>query len=250
MAFLLQSLLRIPQPAVFGDVDDDAVGTAQLDLSLAGALASASLVAPFCRREGRQPGGPRLLHPVSAFRHVVDDEADVVNAAEIFPLISHVWVIALLAGPDGQVQVTIAEVDVGAATPPNLSHAKHVFVEGGDLLQVVGGQGNMLDFRHARSPQDAPILGCSVAMARLGNTWRLAMAASGRSIACGSEDRQTRFLACVAAPSVRKWGLRLEFIIGRTVPWRDCVGAGPSGPSPYRGEPHGRVYSQPQRMGA
>src|SRR5262249_21223837 len=97
----------------------------------------------------------------------VDDEADVVNAAEICPLLSHVWVIALLAGPDGQVQVPIAEVDVGAATPPNLCHPEHVFVEGRDLLQVVGGQGYMLDFRHALSPQDAPVLGCVTARLRM-----------------------------------------------------------------------------------
>jgi hypothetical protein len=80
----------------------------------------------------------------------------VVNATEIFPLRSNVWIIALLARPDGQVQVTIAEVDMGAATPPNLRHPEHVFVEGRDFLQVVRGQGYMLDFCHALSPQDAP----------------------------------------------------------------------------------------------
>jgi hypothetical protein len=83
----------------------------------------------------------------------------MVNATEIFPLRSDICVIALLARPDSQVQVTIAEVDVGAATPPNLRHPEHVFVEGRDLLQVVRGQGYMLDFCHALSPQDAPVLG-------------------------------------------------------------------------------------------
>jgi hypothetical protein len=104
-----------------------------------------------------------LLHPFGAFEHVVYDEANVVNATEIFPLRSDIWVIALLAGPDSQVQVTIAEVDMGAATPPNLCHPEHVFVEGRDLLQIVRGQGYMLDFRHAFSPQDAPVLGCVAA---------------------------------------------------------------------------------------
>ena len=41
-----KSLQGIPQPAALRDVDDDAVGTAQLDLSMAGALASARLAAP------------------------------------------------------------------------------------------------------------------------------------------------------------------------------------------------------------
>src|SRR5262245_41415154 len=86
-----------------------------------------------------------------------------MNAAEIFPLLSNVWIIALLAGPDGQVQVTITEVDVGVATPPHLFHLKYVFVKGRDLLQVVGGQGYMLNFRHALSPQEAPVLGCVAA---------------------------------------------------------------------------------------
>src|SRR5207244_3845063 len=149
----LHRLQGIPQPAVLGDVNDDAVWTAQLDLSLAGALAPARLTASSRSIEGRQPGSTRLLHLFSAGGHVVYDEADVVNAAEIFPLLSHVWVIALLAGPDRQVQVTIAEVNMGAATPANLCHSEHVFVEGRDLLQVVGGQGDMLDFRHALSPQ-------------------------------------------------------------------------------------------------
>ena len=89
MALLLvfneKSLQGIPQPAELGDVDDDAVGTAQLDLSIAGALASARLAVPSCSFEGRQPGGPRLLHPLGACENVVYDEADVVNAAEIFP---------------------------------------------------------------------------------------------------------------------------------------------------------------------
>ena len=141
-------------------------GPLQLDLSIAGALASARLAAPFCSCEGRQPGGSRLLHPFGACEHVIYDEADVMNATEIFPLLSYVWVIALLACPDGQVQVTIAEVDVGAATPPNLCHPEHVFVEGRDLLQVVGGQGYMFDFRHALSPQDAPVVGCIAARLR------------------------------------------------------------------------------------
>ena len=71
-----------------------------LDLSLAGALASPD----WARLPAASRGvwWPRLLHPFSAFGHIVDDEADVVNAAEIFPLLSNVWIIALLAGPDGQ----------------------------------------------------------------------------------------------------------------------------------------------------
>src|SRR5262249_6459313 len=101
MAFLLQSLQGIPQPAVLGDVNDDAVGTAQLDLSLAGTLTSARLAAASCSCQRCQPGGSCLLHLFGAFGHVVNDEADVVNAAEIFPLLSHVWVIAVLTGPNG-----------------------------------------------------------------------------------------------------------------------------------------------------
>src|SRR5262245_63554459 len=128
-----KSLQGIPQPAVLGDVNNDAIGTAQLDLSLARALASAGLAAPFYSFEVRQPCTPRLLHLFGACEYVVDDEADVVNAAEIFPLLAHVWIIVLLAGPDGQVQVAITEVDVGAATPPNFCHPEHVFVERRDL---------------------------------------------------------------------------------------------------------------------
>jgi hypothetical protein len=75
-----KSLPGIPQPAELGDVDDDAVGTAQLDRSIAGALASARLAVPSCSFEGRLPGGPHPLHPFGAFEHVIDDEADVVKA--------------------------------------------------------------------------------------------------------------------------------------------------------------------------
>src|SRR5262249_49244060 len=151
----------------------------------------------------RQPGGPCLLHLFSACEHVVNNEADVVNAAEIFPLLAHVRVIALLAGSDGQVQVTITEVDVGAATPPNLCHAEHVLIEGRDLLQVVGGQGYVFDFRHVLSLlrmgpfRDASPPDCTrslrwIAIARPGSTWCLAVAAGGRSIACDSADIQSR----------------------------------------------------------
>ena len=92
-----------------------------------------SLVAPACSI-------------LAAHGHVIDDEADVVNTAEIFPLRPHVRVLALLAGPDGQVQVPIAKVDVGAAIPANFYHPKHVFVKGRDLLQVVGRQAICLIF--------------------------------------------------------------------------------------------------------
>src|SRR5262249_3904284 len=124
-------------------------------------------------------------------------EADVVNTAEIFPLLAHVCVITLLAGSDGQVQVTITEVDVSAATPPDLGHPEHVFVEGRNLLQVVGGQGYMFDFCHVLSPRDTPVPGCVAARLRPQSRW-VAIAAGDRSIACDSADRQSRHRAVVS----------------------------------------------------
>jgi len=127
---------------------------------MAGALASARRAAPTCRVAGRQPGGPRLLHPISAYEHVVHEEADVVHSAALCPVRSHVWVIALRAGPDGQTQVAMAEGEVGTTPPPNRCHPEHVFGKGRTLLQVMGGQGERRDFRPALSPQDVPVLGC------------------------------------------------------------------------------------------
>jgi hypothetical protein len=40
---------------------------------------------------------------------------------------------------------------VGRAAPSDLFHAEHIFVKGRDFIDIVGGQGDMLDLRHALS---------------------------------------------------------------------------------------------------
>ena len=94
----------------------------------------------------------------------------------------------LHAGPDGHIQVPIAAGDEGAPTPPNLCHPGHIWGEGRDLLQVVGGEGARLAVRPALSPQDVPVLGSD---GTAHNTLRPAITVGSRSIACEREDRQS-----------------------------------------------------------
>jgi hypothetical protein len=155
------TLARSPAqaPAALGEVAEDAVGTTPRALRMTGALASARQATLACRVERRQPGGPRLRHPVSAYEHVVHEEADVVLSTALCPVRSHIWGIALRAGPAGQTQAAIAEGEVGTTTPPNRCHPEHVFGKERALLQGMGGQGERRDVRPALSPQDVPVLG-------------------------------------------------------------------------------------------
>ena len=139
---------RRAHPAGLRHVDDDAVGSAVLDLDVGMMGAShphpERLVDVVARRcvGGAQLGGD----VVQAF-HL---KADVVQAAPLLAALraGHGVVLEL---ENGNVDVAVAEVITGSARPVQLGNffqTEHLGVKLGRLVRVLRRKGNVLDLRH------------------------------------------------------------------------------------------------------
>src|SRR6266567_4836141 len=126
-------------PAMLGDVEQDTLGPVELLLEIAGLLAAMPLVDVVL--------GAEAIEPLREFVDILDQDAEMMNAAEIHALTELVG----LEFEDRHVERAVGEehaVGEHPVGPPDLDEIECLFVEFGHRYRVLGGDRDVAELGH------------------------------------------------------------------------------------------------------
>src|SRR5216683_4005606 len=136
-------------PASVRDVDDDAVGASPFLLEIGVAAGPHHRVDVVL---GGQPLAARAFDLLAGRVEVVDLEAEMVNAGEVWSVRAHVGRLLALSGEDRNVDMAVGQKDRTIGAAPQLLEAERRFVELGDFRRLLGRQRDVLDACHGLPP--------------------------------------------------------------------------------------------------